>query len=147
MSMINVFNLTHPIVTIPITIIMGFIFITVLFNNFKKAFLSKLEYKRLNESGFFANIKHLIVSIYKWVMTKVYYIVGVFFFSMTLLFSIMVLVFQDKTFQLDFTAYMLCAFISIGLSVLFYTYRDSHFDLKTYKQVRQEQKEKKRRKV
>lgn len=61
---------------------------------------------------------------------------------MTLLFSIMVFIFRDETFKLDLTAYILCGFISVGLSILFYTYRDINFDLKSYKQVRQEQKRK-----
>ncbi|WP_207219864.1 hypothetical protein, partial [Citrobacter freundii] len=130
----------HPL-TVPITIIMGLIFLTVLFNVFKNQFLTK--YKRLDESGFWKNIFHLL----KWLKGKINYLVGVYFFSMTLLFSIMVFVFRDKTFTLDITSYILCAFISVGLSVLFYTYRDINFDIKTYKQVRQEQKEKRRRKV
>ncbi|WP_207213447.1 hypothetical protein, partial [Citrobacter freundii] len=119
----------------------GLIFLTVLFNVFKNQFLTK--YKRLDESGFWKNIFHLL----KWLKGKINYLVGVYFFSMTLLFSIMVFVFRDKTFTLDITSYILCAFISVGLSVLFYTYRDINFDIKTYKQVRQEQKEKRRRKV
>lgn len=141
MNTFNFFNLTNPVITIPITIIMGFGFIVVLFNLFKNTFLAK--YKRLEESGFWKNIWHLA----KWLKGKINYLVGVYFFSMTLLFSIMVFVFRDKTFTLDITAYILCAFISVGLSVLFYTYRDINFDIKTYKQVRQEQKEKRRRKV
>ncbi|MCU3860995.1 hypothetical protein N8W71_23415 [Enterobacter hormaechei subsp. xiangfangensis] len=141
MNTFNFFNITNPVVTIPITIIMGFMFIVVLFNLFKNTFLTK--YKRLDESGFWKNIFHLL----KWLKRKINYLVGVYFFSMTLLFSIMVFVFRDKTFTLDVTAYILCAFISVGLSVLFYTYRDINFDIKTYKQVRQEQKEKRRRKV
>lgn len=52
----------------------------------------------------------------------------------------MVFIFRDKTFKLDLTAYILCGFISVGLSILFYTYRDINFDLKTYKQVRQSKK-------
>jgi hypothetical protein len=141
MNTFNFFNITNPVVTIPITIIMGFMFIVVLFNLFKNTFLTK--YKRLDEFGFWKNIFHLL----KWLKGKINYLVGVYFFSMTLLFSIMVFVFRDKTFTLDVTAYILCAFISVGLSVLFYTYRDINFDIKTYKQVRQEQKEKRRRKV
>ena len=141
MNTFNFFNITNPVVTIPITIIMGFMFIVVLFNLFKNTFLAK--YKRLEESGFWKNIWHLA----KWIKGKINYLVGVYFFSMTLLFSIMVFIFRDKTFKLDLTAYILCGFISIGLSILFYTYRDINFDIKTYKQVRQEQKEKRRRKV
>lgn len=141
MNTFNLFNLTNPVLTIPITIIMGLGFIVVLFNLFKNTFLAK--YKKLEESGFRKNIWHLA----KWIKGKINYLVGVYFFSMTLLFSIMVFVFRDKTFTLDITAYILCAFISVGLSVLFYTYRDINFDIKTYKQVRQEQKEKRRRKV
>ena len=141
MNTFNLFNLTNPILTIPITIIMSLGFIVVLFNLFKNTFLAK--YKRLEESGFWKNIWHLA----KWIKGKINYLVGVYFFSMTLLFSIMVFIFRDETFGLDLTAYILCGFISIGLSILFYTYRDINFDLKTYKQVRQEQKEKRRRKV
>lgn len=141
MNTFNLFNLTNPILTIPITIIMGFGFIVVLFNLFKNTFLAK--YNRLEESGFWKNIWHLA----KWIKGKINYLVGVYFFSMTLLFSIMVFIFRDETFKLDLTAYILCGFISVGLSILFYTYRDINFDLKTYKQVRQEQKEKKRRNV
>ncbi|MFW3863652.1 hypothetical protein [Klebsiella pneumoniae] len=141
MQLFDLFNITHPVLTVPITIIMGLIFLTVLFNVFKNQFLTK--YKRLDESGFWKNIFHLL----KWLKGKINYLVGVYFFSMTLLFSIMVFVFRDKTFTLDITAYILCVFISVGLSVLFYTYRDINFDIKTYKQVRQEQKEKRRRKV
>lgn len=141
MNTFNLFNLTNPILTIPITIIMGLGFIVVLFNLFKNTFLAK--YKRLEESGFWKNIWHLA----KWIKGKINYLVGVYFFSMTLLFSIMVFIFRDETFGLDLTAYILCGFISIGLSILFYTYRDINFDLKTYKQVRQEQKEKRRRKI
>lgn len=141
MKLFALFNITHPVLTVPITIIMGLIFLTVLFNVFKNQFLTK--YKRLDESGFWKNIFHLL----KWLKGKINYLVGVYFFSMTLLFSIMVFVFRDKTFTLDITSYILCAFISVGLSVLFYTYRDINFDIKTYKQVRQEQKEKRRRKV
>lgn len=141
MNTFNLFNLTNPILTIPITIIMGLGFIVVLFNLFKNTFLAK--YKRLEESGFWKNIWHLA----KWIKGKISYLVGVYFFSMTLLFSIMVFIFRDETFKLDLTAYILCGFISVGLSILFYTYRDINFDLKSYKQVRQEQKEKRRRKV
>ncbi|MCM7573704.1 hypothetical protein M8R91_22835 [Enterobacter roggenkampii] len=141
MNTFNLFNLTNPVLTIPITIIMGLGFVVVLFNLFKNTFLAK--YKRLEESGFWKNIWHLA----KWIKGKINYLVGVYFFSMTLLFSIMVFIFRDETFGLDLTAYILCGFISIGLSILFYTYRDINFDLKTYKQVRQEQKEKRRRKV
>lgn len=141
MNTFNFFNLTNPVITIPITIIMGFGFIVVLFNLFKNTFLAK--YKRLEESGFWKNIWHLA----KWIKGKINYLVGVYFFSMTLLFSIMGFIFRDETFKLDLTAYILCGFISVGLSILFYTYRDINFDLKTYKQVRQEQKEKRRRKV
>lgn len=141
MQLFDLFNITHPVLTVPITIIMGLIFLTVLFNVFKNQFLTK--YKRLDESGFWKNIFHLL----KWLKGKINYLVGVYFFSMTLLFSIMVFVFRDQTFKLDMTAYILCAFISVGLSVLFYTYRDINFDIKTYKKVRQEQKEKRRRKV
>ncbi|EAB4588521.1 hypothetical protein D6E64_22220 [Salmonella enterica] len=141
MNTFNLFNLTNPILTIPITIIMGLGFIVVLFNLFKNTFLAK--YKRLEESGFWKNIWHLA----KWIKGKINYLVGVYFFSMTLLFSIMFFIFRDETFKLDLTAYILCGFISVGLSILFYTYRDINFDLKSYKQVRQEQKEKRRRKV
>ncbi|MGG9141391.1 hypothetical protein [Escherichia coli] len=141
MNTFNLFNLTNPVLTIPITIIMGLGFVVVLFNLFKNTFLAK--YKRLEESGFWKNIWHLA----KWIKGKINYLVGVYFFSTTLLFSIMVFIFRDETFGLDLTAYILCGFISIGLSILFYTYRDINFDLKTYKQVRQEQKEKRRRKV
>ena len=141
MNTFNLFNLTNPILTIPITIIMDLGFIVVLFNLFKNTFLAK--YKRLEESGFWKNIWHLA----KWIKGKINYLVGVYFFSMTLLFSIMVFIFRDETFKLDLTAYILCGFISVGLSILFYTYRDINFDLKSYKQVRQEQKEKRRRKV
>ncbi|HCB1641477.1 TPA: hypothetical protein MYP41_004601 [Citrobacter freundii] len=141
MNTFNLFNLTNPILTIPITIIMGLGFIVVLFNLFKNTFLAK--YKRLEESGFWKNIWHLA----KWIKGKINYLVGVYFFSMTLLFSIMVFIFRDETFKLDLTAYILCGFISVGLSILFYTYRDINFDLKSYKQERQEQKEKRRRKV
>lgn len=141
MNTFNLFNLTNPVLTIPITIIMGLGFVVVLFNLFKNTFLAK--YKRLEESGFWKNIWHLA----KWIKGKINYLVGVYFFSMTLLFSIMVFIFRDETFGLDLTAYILCGFISIGLSILFYTYRDINFDLKTYKQVRQEQKEKRRRNV
>ncbi|MBW9420224.1 hypothetical protein [Enterobacter roggenkampii] len=141
MNTFNLFNLTNPILTIPITIIMSLGFIVVLFNLFKNTFLAK--YKRLEESGFWKNIWHLA----KWIKGKINYLVGVYFFSMTLLFSIMVFIFRDETFKLDLTAYILCGFISVGLSILFYTYRDINFDLKTYKQVRKEQKEKRRRKV
>ena len=141
MNTFNLFNLTNPILTIPITIIMGFGFIVVLFNLFKNTFLAK--YKRLEESGFWKNIWHLA----KWIKGKINYLVGVYFFSMTLLFSIMVFIFRDETFKLDLTAYILCGFISAGLSILIYTYRDINFDLKYNKQVRQEQKEKRRRKV
>ena len=141
MKPFDLFNITHPVLTVPITIIMGLIFLTVLFNVFKNQFLTK--YKRLDESGFWKNIFHLL----KWLKGKINYLVGVYFFSMTLLFSIMVFIFRDETFGLDLTAYILCGFISIGLSILFYTYRDINFDLKTYKQVRQEQKEKRRRKI
>lgn len=141
MNTFNLFNLTNPVLTIPITIIMGLGFVVVLFNLFKNTFLA--EYKRLEESGFWKNIWHLA----KWIKGKINYLVGVYFFSMTLLFSIMVFIFRDETFKLDLTAYILCGFISAGLSILFYTYRDINFDLKTYKQVRQEQKEKRRRKV
>lgn len=141
MNTFNLFNLTNPILTIPITIIMGLGFIVVLFNLFKNTFLAK--YKRLEESGFWKNIWHLA----KWIKGKINYLVGVYFFSMTLLFSIMVFIFRDETFKLDLTAYILCGFISVGLSILFYTYRYINFDLKSYKQVRQEQKEKRRRKV
>ncbi|HHJ3125473.1 Uncharacterised protein [Escherichia coli] len=141
MNTFNLFNLTNPVLTIPITIIMGLGFVVVLFNLFKNTFLAK--YKRLEESGFWKNIWHLA----KWIKGKINYLVGVYFFSMTLLFSIMVFIFRDETFGLDLTAYILCGFISIGLSILFYTYRDINFDLKTYKQVRQEQKEKRRRKI
>ncbi|EAT6836441.1 hypothetical protein CLE17_23245 [Salmonella enterica] len=141
MNTFNLFNLTNPILTIPITIIMGLGFIVVLFNLFKNTFLAK--YKRLEESGFWKNIWHLA----KWIKGKINYLVGVYFFSMTLLFSIMVFIFRDETFKLDLTAYILCGFISVGLSILFYTYRDINFDLKSYKQVSQEQKEKRRRKV
>ncbi|EDS7035701.1 hypothetical protein XW75_004592 [Salmonella enterica subsp. enterica serovar Oranienburg] len=141
MNTFNLFNLTNPVLTIPITIIMGLGFVVVLFNLFKNTFLAK--YKRLEESGFWKNIWHLA----KWIKGKINYLVGVYFFSMTLLFSIMVFIFRDESFKLDLTAYILCGFISAGLSILFYTYRDINFDLKTYKQVRQEQKEKRRRKV
>lgn len=141
MNILDIFNMTNPFLTVPTTIIMGFIFLVVLFNLFKITFLAK--YKRLEESGFWKNIWHLA----KWIKGKINYLVGVYFFSMTLLFSIMVFIFRDETFKLDLTAYILCGFISIGLSILFYTYRDINFDLKTYKQVRQEQKEKRRRKV
>lgn len=141
MNTFNLFNLTNPVLTIPITIIMGLGFVVVLFNLFKNTFLAK--YKRLEESGFWKNIWHLA----KWIKGKINYLVGVYFFSMTLLFSIMVFIFRDETFKLDLTAYILCGFISADLSILFYTYRDINFDLKTYKQVRQEQKEKRRRKV
>ena len=141
MNTFNLFNLTNPVLTIPITIIMYLGFIVVLFNLFKNTFLAK--YKRLEESGFWKNIWHLA----KWIKGKINYLVGVYFFSMTLLFSIMVFIFRDETFGLDLTAYILCGFISVGLNILFYTYRDINFDLKTYKQVRQEQKEKRRRKV
>lgn len=141
MNTFNLFNLTNPVLTIPITIIMGLGFVVVLFNLFKNTFLAK--YKRLEESGFWKNIWHLA----KWIKGKINYLVGVYFLSMTLLFSIMVFIFRDETFKLDLTAYILCGFISAGLSILFYTYRDINFDLKTYKQVRQEQKEKRRRKV
>ncbi|EBO3574316.1 hypothetical protein AH047_23175 [Salmonella enterica subsp. enterica serovar Senftenberg] len=134
MNTFNLFNLTNPILTIPITIIMGLGFIVVLFNLFKNTFLAK--YKRLEESGFWKNIWHLA----KWIKGKINYLVGVYFFSMTLLFSIMVFIFRDETFKLDLTAYILCGFISVGLSILFYTYRDINFDLKSYKQVRQEQR-------
>ncbi|MDQ4745525.1 hypothetical protein RCD37_27850, partial [Klebsiella pneumoniae] len=129
------------VLTVPITIIMGLIFLTVLFNVFKNQFLTK--YNKIDDTGFWKNIFHLL----KWLKGKINYLVGVYFFSMTLLFSIMVFVFRDQTFKLDMTAYILCAFISVGLSVLFYTYRDINFDIKTYKKVRQEQKEKRRRKV
>ena len=141
MQLFDLFNITHPVLTFPITIIMGLIFLTVLFNMFKNQFLTK--YKKLEDTGFWKNIFHLL----KWLKWKVNYLVGVYFFSMTLLFSIMVFIFRDETFKLDLTAYILCGFISAGLSILFYTYRDINFDLKTYKQVRQEQKEKRRRKV
>ncbi|ENC2734913.1 hypothetical protein ABJS29_004482 [Salmonella enterica subsp. enterica serovar Bareilly] len=141
MQLFDLFNIKHPALTVPITIIIGLIFLTILFNMFKNQFLTK--YKKLEESGFWKNIWHLA----KWVKGKINYLVGVYFFSMTLLFSIMVFVFRDETFKLDLTAYILCGFISVGLSILFYTYRDINFDLKTYKQVRQEQKEKRRRKV
>lgn len=141
MNTFNFFNITNPVVTIPITIIMGFMFIVVLFNVFKNQFLTK--YNKIDDTGFWKNIFHLL----KWLKGKINYLVGVYFFSMTLLFSIMVFVFRDQTFKLDMTAYILCAFISVGLSVLFYTYRDINFDIKTYKKVRQEQKEKRRRKV
>ncbi|ECK6188100.1 hypothetical protein JML22_004252 [Salmonella enterica] len=141
MQIFDLFNITHPVLTVPITIIIGLIFLTVLFNLFKNSFLAK--YKKLEESGFWKNIWHLA----KWIKGKINYLVGVYFFSMTLLFSIMVFIFRDETFKLDLTAYILCGFISVGLSILFYTYRDINFDLKTYKQVRQEQKEKKRRNV
>ena len=56
MNTFNFFNITNPVVTIPITIIMGFMFIVVLFNLFKNTFLAK--YKRLEESGFWKNIWH-----------------------------------------------------------------------------------------
>jgi len=141
MQLFDLFNIKHPALTVPITIIIGLIFLTILFNMFKNQFLTK--YKGLEESGFWKNIWHLS----KWVKGKINYLVGVYFFSMTLLFSIMVFVFRDETFKLDLTDYILCGFISVGLSILFYTYRDINFDLKTYKQVRQEQKEKRRRKV
>ncbi|UUX57421.1 hypothetical protein NUG39_26880 (plasmid) [Citrobacter youngae] len=141
MQLFDLFNIKHPALTVPITIIIGLIFLTILFNMFKNQFLTK--YKRLEESGFWKNIWHLA----KWIKGKINYLVGVYFFSMTLLFSIMVFIFRDETFKLDLTAYILCGFISVGLSILFYTYRDINFDLKTYKQVRQEQKEKRRRKV
>ncbi|HFK4733059.1 TPA: hypothetical protein ACG0NC_004518 [Klebsiella pneumoniae] len=141
MQLFDLFNITHPVLTVPITIIMGLIFLTVLFNVFKNQFLTK--YNKIDDTGFWKNIFHLL----KWLKGKINYLVGVYFFSMTLLFSIMVFVFRDKTFTLDITSYILCAFISVGLSVLFYTYRDINFDIKTYKQVRQEQKEKRRRKV
>ncbi|EMA8987762.1 hypothetical protein U5319_004315 [Escherichia coli] len=109
MNTFNLFNLTNPILTIPITIIMGLGFIVVLFNLFKNTFLAK--YKRLEESGFWKNIWHLA----KWIKGKINYLVGVYFFSMTLLFSIMVFIFRDETFKLDLTAYILCGFISVGL--------------------------------
>ncbi|SXX59715.1 hypothetical protein [Klebsiella pneumoniae] len=141
MQLLDLFNITHPVLTVPITIIMGLIFLTVLFNVFKNQFLTK--YNKIDDTGFWKNIFHLL----KWLKGKINYLVGVYFFSMTLLFSIMVFVFRDQTFKLDMTAYILCAFISFGLSVLFYTYRDINFDIKTYKKVRQEQKEKRRRKV
>lgn len=141
MNTLDIFNMTNPFLTVPTTIIMGFIFLVILFNIFKTTFLSK--YKRLEDSGFCKNIWHLM----KWIKGKINYLIGVYFFSMTLLFSVMVFIFRDETFRLDLTAYILCGFISIGLSILFYTYRDINFDLKTYKQVRQEQKEKRRRKV
>jgi len=141
MNILDIFNMTNPFLTVPTTIIMGFIFLVILFNLFKTTFLSK--YKRLEDSGFWKNIWHLA----KWIKGKINYLVGVYFFSMTLLFSIMVFIFRDETFKLDLTAYILCGFISVGLSILFYTYRDINFDLKSYKQVRQEQKEKRRRKV
>lgn len=141
MQLFDLFNITHPVLTVPITIIMGLIFLTVLFNVFKNQFLTK--YNKIDDTGFWKNIFHLL----KWLKGKINYLVGVYFFSMTLLFSIMVFVFRDQTFKLDMTAYILCAFISVGLSVLFYTYRDINFDIKTYKKVRQEQKEKRRRKV
>lgn len=141
MNILDIFNMTNPFLTVPTTIIMGFIFLVILFNLFKTTFLSK--YKRLEDSGFWKNIWHLA----KWIKGKINYLVGVYFFSVTLLFSIMVFIFRDKTFKLDLTAYILCGFISVGLSILFYTYRDINFDLKTYKQVRQEQKEKRRRNV
>lgn len=141
MQLFDLFNITHPVLTVPITIIMGLIFLTVLFNVFKNQFLTK--YNKLDDTGFWKNIFHLL----KWLKGKINYLVGVYFFSMTLLFSIMVFVFRDQTFKLDMTAYILCAFISVGLSVLFYTYRDINFDIKTYKKVRQEQKEKRRRKA
>ncbi len=141
MQIFDLFNITHPVLTVPITIIIGLIFLTVLFNLFKNSFLAK--YQKLEESGFWKNIWHLA----KWIKGKINYLVGVYFFSMTLLFSIMVFIFRDETFKLDLTAYILCGFISVGLSILFYTYRDINFDLKTYRQVRQEQKEKRRRKV
>lgn len=38
MNTFNLFNLTNPILTIPITIIMGLGFVVVLFNLFKKLF-------------------------------------------------------------------------------------------------------------
>lgn len=141
MQLFDLFNITHLVLTVPITIIMGLIFLTVLFNVFKNQFLTK--YNKIDDTGFWKNIFHLL----KWLKGKINYLVGVYFFSMTLLFSIMVFVFRDQTFKLDMTAYILCAFISVGLSVLFYTYRDINFDIKTYKKVRQEQKEKRRRKV
>ncbi|EAO9692907.1 hypothetical protein QEQ81_004355 [Salmonella enterica subsp. enterica serovar Ruiru] len=141
MQLFDLFNIKHPALTVPITIIIGLIFLTILFNMFKNQFLTK--YKKLEESGFRKNIWHLA----KWIKGKINYLVGVYFFSMTLLFSIMVFIFRDETFKLDLTAYILCGFISAGLSILFYTYRDINFDLKSYKQVRQEQKEKRRRKV
>lgn len=141
MNILDIFNMTNPFLTVPTTIIMGFIFLVILFNLFKTTFLSK--YKRLEDSGFWKNIWHLA----KWIKGKINYLVGVYFFSMTLLFSIMVFIFRNETFKLDLTAYILCGFISVGLSILFYTYRDINFDLKSYKQVRQEQKEKRRRKV
>ncbi|EBP2436703.1 hypothetical protein QE24_22005 [Salmonella enterica] len=141
MQLFDLFNIKHPALTVPITIIIGLIFLTILFNIFKNQFLTK--YKKLEESGFRKNIWHLA----KWIKGKINYLVGVYFFSMTLLFSIMVFIFRDETFKLDLTAYILCGFISAGLSILFYTYRDINFDLKSYKQVRQEQKEKRRRKV
>lgn len=50
MKLFDLFNITHPVLTVPITIIMGLIFLTVLFNVFKNQFLTK--YKRLDESGF-----------------------------------------------------------------------------------------------
>lgn len=141
MNILDIFNMTNPFLTVPTTIIMGFIFLVILFNLFKTTFLSK--YKRLEDSGFWKNIWHLA----KWIKGKINYLVGVYFFSMTLLFSIMVFIFRNETFKLDLTAYILYGFISVGLSILFYTYRDINFDLKSYKQVRQEQKEKRRRKV
>lgn len=122
MQIFDLFNITHPVLTVPITIIIGLIFLTVLFNLFKNSFLAK--YQKLEESGFWKNIWHLA----KWIKGKINYLVGVYFFSMTLLFSIMVFIFRDKTFKLDLTAYILCGFISVGLSILFYTYRDINFE-------------------
>uniref|UniRef100_UPI001C375C53 hypothetical protein n=1 Tax=Salmonella enterica TaxID=28901 RepID=UPI001C375C53 len=64
MKLFDLFNITHPVLTVPITIIMGLIFLTVLFNVFKNQFLTK--YKRLDESGFWKNIFHLL----KWLKGK-----------------------------------------------------------------------------
>lgn len=135
MQLFDLFNIKHPTLTVPNTIIIGLIFLTILFNMFKNQFLTK--YKRAEESGFRKNIWHLA----KWIKGKINYLVGVYFFSMTLLFSIMVFIFRDETFRVRFNGlYLMRRFISAGLNILFYTYRDINFDLKSYKQVRQEQK-------
>lgn len=46
MQIFDLFNITHPVLTVPITIIIGLIFLTVLFNLFKNSFFSQISKAR-----------------------------------------------------------------------------------------------------